>query len=100
MVKRFSAVAHANTKAPRLSHEQAVFCIALKGHYAEVYGSEVREYQPLTVQFLPPNETHSLEISSAEVGAFRVEVTPQWLDRTLEYSLFLDTSVHSRRGKS
>src|SRR5207237_5667373 len=76
----------------------AVFCIALKGCCAEIYGREVREYRPLTVQFLPPNETHSLEISSAEVCAFSVEVAPQWLDRTREYSLFLDNSVHSRGG--
>jgi AraC family transcriptional regulator len=87
-----------NTKVPRHSHEQAVFCIALKGCCAEVYGSGVREYQPLTVQFLPPNETHSLEISSTAVSAFSVEVAPQWLDRTREYSLFLDNSVHSRGG--
>src|SRR5213080_1634803 len=75
---------YANTSVPRHSHEQAVFCIALKGRCAEIYGSEVREYQPLTVQFLPPNETHSLEISSLEVRAFSVEVAPQWLDRTRE----------------
>ena len=89
---------YANTSVPRHSHEQAVFCIALKGRCAEIYGSEVREYQPLTVQFLPPNETHSLEISSLEVRAFSVEVAPQWLDRTSEYSLSLDKSVHSRGG--
>jgi AraC family transcriptional regulator len=89
---------YANTKVPTHSHEQAVFCIALKGRCSEVYGSEVRDYQPLTVQFLPPNETHSLEISSLEVQAFSVEVAPQWFDRTREYSLFLDKSVHSRGG--
>lgn len=89
---------YANTKVPRHSHQQAVFCIALKGCCAEIYGSQVREYQPLTVQFLPPNQTHSLEISSAEVRAFSVEVSPQWLDRTREHSLFLDNSVHSRGG--
>ena len=88
----------ANTKVPRHSHEQAVFCIALKGSCAEVYGNEVREYQPLTVQFLPPNKSHSLDISSAEVRAFSVEVAPQWLDRTREYSLSLGNSVHSRGG--
>src|SRR6266513_1974639 len=84
---------HPNTNVPRHSHEQAVFCIALKGRCTEMYGREVREYQPFTVQFLPPNETHSLEISSAEVRAFSVEVAPQWLNRTREYSLFLDDSV-------
>jgi len=89
---------YANTKVPTHSHEQAVFCIALKGRCAETYGTEVREYQPLTVQFLPPNETHSLAIFSAEVRAFAVEVAPQWLERTREYSLFLDKSVHSHGG--
>ncbi len=89
---------YANTKVPTHSHDQAVFCIALKGRCSEVYGSEVRDYQPLTVQFLPPNETHSLEISSLEVQAFSVEVAPQWFDRTREYSLLLDKSVHSRGG--
>src|SRR5438874_11350778 len=89
---------YANTKVTRHSHEQAVFCIALNGRCAEVYGREVREYQPFTVQFLPPNETHSLAISTAEVRAFSVEVAPQWLERTREYSLLLDNSVHSRGG--
>jgi len=89
---------YANTKVPTHSHEQAVFCIALKGRCSEVYGNEVRDYQPLTVQFLPPNESHSLEISSLDVRAFSVEVAPQWFDRTREYSLFLDKSVHSRGG--
>jgi len=92
------ALYYANTKVSTHSHEQAVFCLALKGRCTEVYGSEVREYQPLTVQFLPPNETHSLEISSLEVRAFSVEVAPHWFDRTREYSLFLDKSVHSRGG--
>jgi AraC family transcriptional regulator len=92
------ALYYANTKVSTHSHEQAVFCLALKGRCAEVYGSEVRDYRPLTVQFLPPNETHSLEISSLEVQAFSVEVAPQWFDRTREYSLFLDKSVHSRGG--
>ena len=92
------ALYYANTKVPPHSHEQAVFCLALKGRCAEVYSSEIREYQPLTVQFLPPNETHSLEISSLEVRAFSVEVAPHWFDRTREYSLFLDKSVHSHGG--
>ena len=89
---------YANTSVPRHSHEQAVFCIALKGRCAEIYGSEVREYQPLTVQFLPPHEAHSLKISSAEVRAFSVEVAPQWLDQTREYPLLLDHSVHAPGG--
>ena len=37
---------YANTSVPRHSHEQAVFCIALKGRCAEIYRSEVREYHP------------------------------------------------------
>ena len=77
---------YANTKVPTHSHEQAVFCLALKGRCSEVFGSEVREYQPLTVQFLPPNEAHSLEISSLEVQAFSVEVAPQWFDRKFSLS--------------
>src|SRR5437870_12995110 len=85
---------YANTKVATHSHEQAVFCLALKGRCAEVYGSDVWEYQPLTVQFLPPNEAHSLEICSWEVQAFSVEVAPQWFDRTRVYSPVLANLGH------
>jgi len=89
---------YANTKVPAHSHDQAVFCLALKGRCAETYGAEVREYQPTTSQFLPPDNTHSLAIGSTDVRAFTVEVAPQWLERTREYSLVLDKSVHSHGG--
>ena len=88
----------ANTRVPKHSHEQAILWMVLNGKCSEVYGSRLREYAPLTVEFLPPNEAHSLDFPPQGLRGFGVDIAPQWLKRTREYSLFLDTSVHSQGG--
>lgn len=88
----------AKTKVPGHSHEQAVFCIALKGKCSEVYASKVREYEAFTVEFLPSNQSHSLAFPGAETRAFSVDVSTYWLERAREYSLRLENSVHCHGG--
>jgi AraC family transcriptional regulator len=86
------------TKVPHHSHEQALFCIALRGVCSEVYAGTVRKYETQTVEFLPANEAHSLDFPLAEVRAFSVGIDPQWLERARDYSLFLDNSIHLHGG--
>jgi len=90
-------VYRSKTRLAKHSHEEAVLCIALKGVCRELFSGQVREYEPLTVQFLPSNQCHSLDFPT-DVRAFSVDVPTPWLKRAREYSLSLDTSVHRRGG--
>lgn len=88
----------AKTKVPNHSHEQAVFCIALKGACRESFAGRVRDYEALTVQFLPSYQSHSLDFSLGDTRAFSIDVSPCWLERAREYSLKLENSIHSHGG--
>jgi len=88
----------ARTKVPNHSHEQAVFCIDLKGACRELFAGRVRHYEALTVQFLPPYQCHSLDFSYGDTRAFSVDVNGYWLERAREYSLKLDNSIHTHGG--
>jgi AraC family transcriptional regulator len=89
----------ANTKVPLHAHEQAVFCIALKGECHESYGGKVRSYEGLTVEFLPANQCHALDFPSTDTRAFSIDIAPYWLERAREYSLSLADSIYSRNGQ-
>ena len=86
------------TKVPKHSHEQANFCMALKGACNEVYRNAIREYHPFTLDFFPAGATHSLEIRRAELRCFYFDVPTEWLERMRELSLFADESVHCQGG--
>jgi AraC family transcriptional regulator len=88
----------AKTNVPTHAHEQAVFCIALKGACNERYAAGVRNYKALTVEFLPPNECHSLDFPFTDTRAFSIDVATRWLERAREFSLRLEHSVHSHSG--
>jgi AraC family transcriptional regulator len=89
----------ARTKVPNHSHEQAVFCIALKGTCRELFAGKHREYKTLTVEFLPSDQCHSLDFPFADTRAFSIDVAPFWLERAREYSLTLDNSIYSQGGR-
>jgi len=88
----------AETRIPSHSHQQAVFCIALKGKCNEIYAGKVREYEALTIEFLPSNQCHSLNFPRVDMRAFSIDVAPFWLERAREYSLSLENSVHAHGG--
>jgi len=88
----------ANTKVPSHSHETAVFCIALDGACRELFAGQVRHYEPLTVQFLPSYQCHTLDFPFTDTRAFSVDVSRHWLERAREYSLKLDHSIHCHGG--
>jgi AraC family transcriptional regulator len=90
-------VYRSQTRLAKHSHEEAILCIALKGVCREHFLGKVREYEPMTVQFLPPHQSHSLDFPS-ELRAFSVDITTSWLERARDSALMLDTSVHSRGG--
>ncbi|PYS23371.1 MAG: AraC family transcriptional regulator [Acidobacteria bacterium] len=88
----------AKTKVASHAHEQALFCVALNGLCNEVYAGKVRNYEGMTVEFLPSNQSHSIDFPFADTRAFSIEVAPSWLERAREYSLSLEHSVHSHCG--
>jgi AraC family transcriptional regulator len=88
----------AETRVPTHSHQQAVFCIALKGGCSEIYAGKLREYEALTVEFLPSNQCHSLNFPRADTRAFSIDVATSWLERAHEYSLRLENSVYCHGG--
>jgi AraC family transcriptional regulator len=80
------------------SHEKANFCIAFQGTCSESYGRKLREYRPLTLDFLPANHTHSLTFDGAPLRCFNVDVAPHMLNSAHEYSLVLNESLHCYGG--
>jgi AraC family transcriptional regulator len=88
----------AQTKVPTHSHQKAVFCIALKGACSETFVGKIREYEALTVEYLPSGQCHSLQFPFIDTRAFSIDVAPYWLERAREYSLKLDNSVHNHAG--
>jgi AraC family transcriptional regulator len=77
------------SKVPAHAHERALFCIVLNGNLEATHASKVRPFQALSVEFLPPNQSHAL-FFSATTHAFCVDIPPQWLETAKKYLLKLD----------
>ena len=71
------------------SHERALFCIVLKGNLEATHANKVRPFEPLAVEFLPPNQSHSL-FFPATTHAFCVDIPPPWFEMARRYLLKLD----------
>lgn len=92
------AVYEPKLEVPRHEHQQANFCIALRGSCTERFGEKTREYKPFTLDFLPPGCPHSLNFQAVELRYFSMNIAPQWLERAREYSLLVDRSIHCHGG--
>lgn len=88
----------AKTKVPKHSHPHAVFCVGLSGMCSEVFAGKVRHYEASTVEFLPPDQCHSLDFPFADTRAFSVDIATSWIESAREFSLRLDSSVHAHGG--
>ena len=80
------------------SHPSAIFCISLSGSCVEVYGNQLRNYSPFTLEYLPMDHPHSLTMQAVDLHAFGVEIPPSWFDRIREYSLIVDQCVYKHQG--
>lgn len=87
-----------NTEVAAHAHEQASFCVALKGGCTEVYAAKKREYTPFSLEFLPPLQTHSIKSSGVGMRTFNLNTSPRWLEQLREYSLKAEDSVFCRGG--
>ena len=88
----------AHTKVPKHSHPYAVVCVGLTGTCSEVFAGRVRQYEASTVEFLPPDHSHSLAFPFADTRAFSIDIPICWIERASEFSLRLDNSVHAHGG--
>ncbi len=64
---------------PTHAHQNAYFCFVKLGHFAERYGSQVRQCQPSMLVFHPPEERHSERIESPRSVSFNIELDQRWL---------------------
>jgi AraC family transcriptional regulator len=87
-----------NVEISTHAHEQANFCMSIEGGCTEVYASKKREYKPLTLNFLPPHQTHSIKTSSIGMRAFSIDIAPHWLERMREHSLDVENSIFYQGG--
>ena len=97
-LRLLDGVYSAKTRVPKHSHQYAVFCIALTGMCSEAFAGKVRQYEASTVQFLPPDQFHSLDFPFTDTHAFSIEIATGWIERAREFSLRLDNSVHAHGG--
>jgi AraC family transcriptional regulator len=88
----------AKTTVPTHAHPYAVFCVALKGMCTEAFAGNVRQYEASTVEFLPADQSHSLDFPFADTRAFSINIATYWIERAREFSLRLDNSVHAHAG--
>lgn len=85
-VSMSEAVYEPELRLPAHSHELAFFCLLMDGAYDEKYGARGSNYQPASVVFHPPDETHSVRMGSSLGTCFNVEIEQTWVDRLTEYA--------------
>src|SRR5262245_38236401 len=96
---RLTEVAHPpGHRLPKHSHERAHFLTILDGSYAEDFGAETLEYEPLSTVFLPADETHSDQVHGGGARSFVIEFEPQWLTGWLGQAIPLDKRICFRDG--
>lgn len=85
-------------KTPEHAHENALFCLVLKGNYTETYGSKRRECLPSTALFHACYDPHA-EYFHADGGhSFIVEIEQNWIEKVREQINFPNITVDFRNG--
>ncbi len=87
-----------NTTVDSHAHPEANMCISLKGTCSEKLGTKVREYKPLTLDYLPAEAIHSLKFPQTELRCFGIDISRSWLERMREASMFQAESVFCHGG--
>jgi AraC family transcriptional regulator len=84
--------------APHHSHENAYYCVVLRGAYDQTYGSRSRVCQPLTVEYHPSGEAHSARFPEAEVRSFNIELRSSWMAMLADFPVSLEESAAYQGG--
>ena len=82
-------------QTPKHTHNQALFCFVMQGHYTESYGGKTRECTSSTLLFHPPGELHAEHFHEVGGRSFIVEIAPNWLAQIREPLPIVDSSAES-----
>ena len=74
-----------NLKLPQHSHEQAYFCLVLKGAYTESYGRQSRACKTATLIFHPADESHADHFHT-ESRCFNIQMNDPWVERVRKHT--------------
>ncbi len=88
-----------NEKVADHSHENAFFCMALRGVCSENYNRKERVYEPSVLSYLPAGHSHSLKFYESGMRSFSIEIKPSLVERMREFSLDIKDSIHCRGGQ-
>lgn len=79
-------------------HSRASFCVAIAGSCTETHAKKTRVYEPLTLEYLPAQEEHSLRVHRQAMRSFMVEFTSDWLENLPESAPILNASMYFKGG--
>lgn len=79
-------------------HEQAGFCLVLRGSYSENYGEKILECTPQTVTFSPAGAEHLNRFHSPMSHCFIIDIETEWLKRVRECGVTLNNPVDFHKG--
>ena len=92
---RFTEMGYgAGERLPKHSHEQAYFCLTMKGNYRESAQQANQICSPLTLAFHPAGAEHSVQFGVGGALLFNIEMRPEWIhnfpgsDTALKYSTY------------
>jgi AraC family transcriptional regulator len=85
-------------KTPAHTHENALFCLVLKGNYTESFGRARRECSPRTALFHASDDPHAEHFHADGGHSFIVEIDRPWIDRVRDEYGFPSVTSDFRSG--
>lgn len=85
-------------KTPPHTHDNALFCLVLRGRYTETYGRARRECSPRTALFHASDDPHAEHFHECGGHSFIVEIDRGWIDRLRDEFRFPDVTSDFRNG--
>src|SRR3954471_20122617 len=85
-------------KTPKHAHENALFCLVLRGSYTETYGERRIDCHPSTMLFHAGDFPHEEEYHDRGGHAFIVEIEKKWLENIREQVDFPTFSIDCKHG--
>lgn len=85
-------------KTPEHAHENALFCLVLKGNYTETYGRKRRECVPSTALFHASDDPHAEHFHAQGGHSFIVEINQNWIRKIREQMNFPNVTIDFRSG--
>jgi AraC family transcriptional regulator len=87
-----------NLELPKHFHENAHFCLLLKGSFIEVCGKQTLDCKPMSLSFLAAEEVHSDSFHSTVSHCFIIDVASKWTEYAKEHSIKLPSFANFQGG--